>query len=105
MSREDPQLKVRLPLELKNKITESAESLGRSVNADVVARLERSFKDDISSYEEALREAKLEFLLKELTVRMGVFRITVSGTEDEYLSRKREIEVMKKKKEIPDDDD
>ncbi|WP_228703816.1 Arc family DNA-binding protein [Acinetobacter larvae] len=43
MSRVDPQLKLRLPLELKDKITESAASLGRSINADVVARLEQSF--------------------------------------------------------------
>ncbi|MDH0032087.1 MULTISPECIES: Arc family DNA-binding protein [unclassified Acinetobacter] len=43
MSREDPQLKVRLPQELKDKITESASNLGRSINADVVARLEESF--------------------------------------------------------------
>ncbi|MFU8925108.1 Arc family DNA-binding protein [Acinetobacter puyangensis] len=46
MSREDPQLKVRLPQELKDKITESASSLGRSINADVVARLEQSFNID-----------------------------------------------------------
>lgn len=44
MSRDDPQLKIRLPLELKEKITESAAELGRSINADVVARLEDSFK-------------------------------------------------------------
>ncbi|NNP75583.1 hypothetical protein A7P54_04010 [Acinetobacter sp. Ac_3412] len=43
MSREDPQLKVRLPQELKDKITESAVNLGRSINSDVVARLEESF--------------------------------------------------------------
>ena len=44
MSREDPQLKVRLPQELKDKISESASNLGRSINADVVARLEQSFE-------------------------------------------------------------
>lgn len=44
MSREDPQLKVRLPQDLKDKITESASNLGRSINADVVARLEGSFE-------------------------------------------------------------
>ncbi|MDH2019430.1 Arc family DNA-binding protein [Acinetobacter ursingii] len=44
MSREDPQLKIRLPQELKDKISESASNLGRSINADVVARLEQSFE-------------------------------------------------------------
>ncbi|MEK5787667.1 Arc family DNA-binding protein [Acinetobacter johnsonii] len=43
MSREDPQLKIRLPLELKEKITESAAEHGRSINSEVVARLEESF--------------------------------------------------------------
>lgn len=43
MSREDPQLKIRLPLELKEKITQSATDHGRSINSEVVARLEESF--------------------------------------------------------------
>lgn len=43
MSREDPQLKIRLPLELKEKITQSAADYGRSINSEVVARLEESF--------------------------------------------------------------
>ena len=43
MSREDPQLKIRLPLELKEKITQSATDHGRSINSEVVARLEDSF--------------------------------------------------------------
>ena len=43
MSREDPQLKIRLPLELKEKITQSAADHGRSINSEVIARLEQSF--------------------------------------------------------------
>jgi len=46
MSREDPQLKIRLPLELKEKITQSAANHGRSINSEVVARLEQSFAND-----------------------------------------------------------
>jgi len=52
MSREDPQLKIRLPLELKEKITESAAEYGRSINSEVVARLEQSFeKDDAAEFD------------------------------------------------------
>ncbi|WP_110974788.1 Arc family DNA-binding protein [Acinetobacter sp. WCHAc060042] len=41
---------LRLPQELKNKIAESAKELNRSMNADIVARLEESFlKKDVSS--------------------------------------------------------
>lgn len=43
MSREDPQFKLRWPVELKDKVSESAKAYGRSMNADIVARLEQSF--------------------------------------------------------------
>lgn len=36
--------KVRMPQELKDKIAESAKELNRSMNADIVARLEKSFE-------------------------------------------------------------
>ena len=52
MSREDPQLQIRLPLELKEKITESAAEYGRSINSEVVTRLEESFeKDDAAEFD------------------------------------------------------
>ena len=53
MSREDPQLKIRLPLELKEKITQSAADHGRSINSEVVARLEKSFEQDQPSNDRA----------------------------------------------------
>lgn len=56
MSREDPQLKVRLPQELKDKITESAMNLGRSINSDVVSRLEQSFKPINRIYRDSIEE-------------------------------------------------
>lgn len=39
MAREDPQLKLRLPEELKVKLADAARENGRSVNAEIVARL------------------------------------------------------------------
>lgn len=42
MSREDPQLKIRLPVELKTSIEMAALKNRRSINAEVVARLEES---------------------------------------------------------------
>ncbi len=41
--------KVRMPQELKDKISESAKELNRSMNADIVARLEESFIKNESS--------------------------------------------------------
>ncbi|RWX74453.1 Arc family DNA-binding protein [Neorhizobium lilium] len=40
MGREDPQLKLRLTEDMKGRITEAAKANGRSVNAEIVARLE-----------------------------------------------------------------
>lgn len=53
---------LRLPPELKDKISESAKELNRSMNADIVARLEQSFEKPITTEHEVndLRE-----LLKE----------------------------------------
>lgn len=39
MSREDPQMKIRLPADLKDSIEAAAKELGRSMNAEIVARL------------------------------------------------------------------
>jgi hypothetical protein len=41
MSREDPQLKLRLTEEMKTTVAASAKANGRSVNAEIVAALER----------------------------------------------------------------
>lgn len=46
MSREDPQLRVRLPQELKNNIKESAKLNRRSINAEIVTRLSHTFQTD-----------------------------------------------------------
>ncbi len=45
----EPQYKLRMPLELKDKIKSSAENKNRSMNADIVARLEQTFKQEDSS--------------------------------------------------------
>ncbi|WP_410707008.1 Arc family DNA-binding protein [Citrobacter braakii] len=47
MSREDPQLRIRLPVELKEKIEFSSKSNNRSMNAEIVQRLERTYLDEL----------------------------------------------------------
>ncbi|WP_353173709.1 Arc family DNA-binding protein [Acinetobacter rudis] len=39
----DPQYKLRWPAELRDKVSASAKAYNRSMNADIIARLERSF--------------------------------------------------------------
>lgn len=43
MSREDPQFKLRMPVDLRVKAEQAAKASGRSLNAELVARIETSF--------------------------------------------------------------
>lgn len=43
MSRDDPQLKLRLPQDLKDMVEQAAKDHGRSINAELVYRIEQSF--------------------------------------------------------------
>lgn len=51
MSRDDPQLRIRLPIELKEKIEVSAKENNRSMNAEIVQRLERTYLAELSDDE------------------------------------------------------
>lgn len=62
MSREDPQMKIRLPEELKARIDASAAQAGRSLNAEIVARLEGSYRTDNDSFKREL-EAQVAVIL------------------------------------------
>ncbi|HFH4378482.1 TPA: Arc family DNA-binding protein [Pseudomonas aeruginosa] len=56
MSREDPQFKLRMPQELRIQAEQAAKAAGRSLNAELVARIESSFLN--SSFQETLIPAK-----------------------------------------------
>lgn len=51
MAREDPQLKLRLTEEMKDRVTRAAQDNGRSVNAEIVSRLESSFQSRLDGKE------------------------------------------------------
>lgn len=51
MSRNDPQMKLRLPLEIKNEIERIAKDSGRSMNAEIVRRLEWVLNDGRGWYD------------------------------------------------------
>ena len=46
MARTDPQFNVRMPADLKEKIDEAAKENGRSMNAEIVYRLQKSIEED-----------------------------------------------------------
>ncbi|MBE5252905.1 Arc family DNA-binding protein [Mixta mediterraneensis] len=60
MSREDPQFRIRLPIELKEKVESAAKVNNRSLNAEIVFRLDASFlneiqEDEVISAQEAIQ--------------------------------------------------
>lgn len=57
-SRSLDRIMIRLPDGMRERLAKAASELGRSVNAEVVARLEKSFEDD--SANEALSDAVAE---------------------------------------------
>lgn len=48
MARNDPQMNLRVPMELKEKIEKAAFQNGRTITAEAIQRLERSFENNIS---------------------------------------------------------
>ena len=62
MARNDPQINLRIPQELKERVEAAAVNNKRSMNAEIAARLEESFRPTpdehiVVSSPEALREA------------------------------------------------
>lgn len=62
MSREDPQMKIRLPVDLKEQVELAAAEAGRSLNAEIVERLRRTFARSIVPEQE---RAELVALIEE----------------------------------------
>lgn len=82
----DVEYKMRMTQELKEKIVESAKEHNRSMNADIVARLEQSFKEDslglppyadyVKSIEKAMSidEAVIEKIADKVVERLSNFK-------------------------------
>ena len=95
MSREDPQLKIRLPLELKEKITESAAEYGRSINSEVVTRLEESFeKDDAAEFDKGFVLQVIQnqqATIQDLTDQIKHFKMSFDILTKELQEKKNRI--------------
>ncbi|MEC8055581.1 MAG: Arc family DNA-binding protein [Pseudomonadota bacterium] len=74
-----PQYNLRWPEELKEKIAQSAKEHNRSMNADIVARLEQSFENNQSNYIEAFTEASVKVISHVMT------SLKESGLSDEQI--------------------
>jgi hypothetical protein len=66
MTREDPQIKLRLPPDLKDRLAEAATDNNRSLNAEVVSRLQESF-DSQAGDTEAVMERALDLFAEKVS--------------------------------------
>lgn len=119
MARDDPQLKIRLPLDMKEAIEEAATRNGRSINAEIISRLmitlEKGdpyekldkFQDEIlgkiGKYNEIIDEQlevrkKLEDTIEAMTEKMD-YLMKVANSE----TMKEIIEFVAKKENIVPD--
>ncbi|WP_125361827.1 Arc family DNA-binding protein [Stenotrophomonas sp. 278] len=86
MSREDPQFKLRMTEELRDQIAEAARANNRSMNAEIIGRLEESFAS------KSLDQATLKDVIDE-TVRRSIEAASefLRSTQVEHVQPKSEI--------------
>lgn len=71
MARNDPQMNLRVPMELKENIEKAALDNGRTITAEAVFRLEQSFEQNFGD----LGSVPTEELMKELAKRLDGFSV------------------------------
>lgn len=77
-SRECPQFQLRMPDGLREQIKHAADANGRSMNSELVLRLEQSFSAERSAYPEIARllDAHIE---QEVSARLKQIALRISG--------------------------
>lgn len=73
MARNDPQMNLRVPMELKENIEKAALDNGRTITAEAVFRLEQSFEQNFGD----LGSVPTEELMKELAKRLDGFSLVL----------------------------
>ncbi|EMN1777837.1 Arc family DNA-binding protein [Acinetobacter baumannii] len=73
MSRADPQINIRVPIELKKEIEHAAIENSRSLNAEVVHRLQ----DSLSRVKVNKSELTTEELMEELAKRFSGLQVSI----------------------------
>ncbi|ELZ3403972.1 Arc family DNA-binding protein [Acinetobacter baumannii] len=83
MARTDPQINIRVPAELKKKLETLALENNRSLNAEVVTRLESSFDNECLD----LYKIPLEKLMSVVMERFGENSISLTFEETQRIKK------------------
>ena len=76
-SRDAPQFQLRMPDDLRDRIKDAADANGRSMNSELVIRIENSFSADQSAYPEIARlleahiEAEVSKRIRKIATALG----------------------------------
>ena len=92
MTREDPQLKLRLPPKLKAQLVENARIFGRSMNSEIIYRLEASLAQPMP--DPLLPHAERMNQLAEQTKKEANRHISMIETAAEFRIKKMIEEVI-----------
>lgn len=90
MTRADPQMKIRMPPDLHDRIAELAKTNKRSMNAEIIARLQNSIQSDLfTKYSEDAAEGTIK-TEADIVAEKIVSRV-VARVEDTYRLMREEI--------------
>ncbi len=92
----DPQYKLRWPKELRDKVAASAKAYNRSMNADIIARLERSFLTEPDFSPLNMPPEELAHRLKTMVDQKNQNRSEKVVVSREYLNELLEIKTSLK---------
>lgn len=81
MSREDPQFKIRMPAALRDRIAEAASASNRTMNAEVLARLEQSFRGEFADTTPAGRLALISAVARIAGERLAFLKMASQTPE------------------------
>jgi hypothetical protein len=87
MRKPTPDFKLRLPPELRAQVDTAAFENNRSVNSEIVARLEQSFRDDLERQKQAL-----ETIQASATIRTEKHLVALQAELSDVASRLLEVE-------------
>lgn len=81
MARTDPQIRIRLPQEVLDNLSLSADRGGRSINAEIVRRLEMTIDRD-----ESVASVAVEDRFQRVTLLIKIDREAIADAEEEMAS-------------------
>jgi predicted DNA-binding protein len=89
MAADDPMMRVRLPPALKERIAEASKASGRSMNAEIVQRLEYSFHvEAMRDFQLAANSGELRQLIRMIVSEVGATKTPPAEPNAKKPSRK-----------------